>query len=103
MSRSGFLRCLLHRSYHVLDRREVRAFPGDWLTVHQDGEFALVTIDELHLDCRFPRQRIRHTGGMLARPSSDGALPNGHLLHGSLSLFGRYKIAARDTLAEGVP
>jgi hypothetical protein len=60
---------------------EEEAFLGHYSTVGNDGKFAAIAIDYLHIQSGFIPQRFRQTGSMLANRTSDRALPNRDLFH----------------------
>jgi hypothetical protein len=64
----------------------------------------VIAVNHLDLDSRLLPQRFRHTGGMLARATSDRAFTNRYVLHSRRSLGpGRPRFVTRITLAIRTP
>jgi hypothetical protein len=59
----------------------VIVFAGNLAAVDSDGQFAVRTIDELHIDAGLLPQFRRQTGGMTADRASNGALSDHNLFH----------------------
>ncbi len=70
-----------HGGHHLVHRRRATLLPGDFPAIYQDRQLAFTAVHQLDLEPGFVPQGCRHTGGVLAKPGSDWALPNDYLLH----------------------
>lgn len=64
-----------------------QSFFNDHLSVHQDAEFAAITIGEFRFQAGFLLNEVRHTGGTRAEARSDFAIADGDSFH--LPVFSR--------------
>jgi hypothetical protein len=78
--------CFSHGVPHLLDtRRQEKPFLRHDVAIHQDCQFAMSAVDQVHLiHAGFLTQGCRQTGGASSSSASGWALPDGDLFHGAL-------------------